>query len=94
MSDSPERSENSAGQVTRGMIEQRAYELSQQEGADTPEENWERAERQLLAERSNETLRHQAPSRAFRSGDAGALRLVRPLAPTRPHESCARRAFA
>jgi Protein of unknown function (DUF2934) len=38
---------------TYKMIQQRAYEISQAEGAGTPEENWERAERELRQE-----LRH------------------------------------
>jgi hypothetical protein len=33
----------------RAMIERRAYEISQSEETGTPEENWERAEREVRA---------------------------------------------
>jgi Protein of unknown function (DUF2934) len=32
---------------TREQIEQRAYELSESDGSASPEENWDRAEREL-----------------------------------------------
>jgi hypothetical protein len=47
MSDAPEAQQEDEP-ITREMIAQRAYELSQQDGAGSPEENWERAEQELL----------------------------------------------
>jgi hypothetical protein len=35
------------GEITDEMIAKRAYEISQSDQAGTPEENWERAEREL-----------------------------------------------
>jgi hypothetical protein len=44
--------EQTGEEVTAEMIQQRAYEISQREDAGTPEENWERAERELRGEQS------------------------------------------
>lgn len=49
-----ERSSEQPQDVSEEMIRQRAYEISEQEEAGTPDENWERAERELRGEPSSE----------------------------------------
>jgi hypothetical protein len=39
-----------APQITEAMIARRAFEISLTDAASTPEENWERAERELREE--------------------------------------------
>lgn len=45
--EAPEREPEQASEITDEMIAKRAYKISQSEDAGTPEENWERAEREL-----------------------------------------------
>jgi hypothetical protein len=47
MTDIPTTPDPSQGDDREERIRRRAYELSQQEDAGTPEENWQRAEREL-----------------------------------------------
>ena len=44
------KGEPTGGEVTDEMIRERAHEISQKEGAGTPEENWRRAEQELRGE--------------------------------------------
>jgi hypothetical protein len=50
MSDSPEPAQKQPREITSEMIEKRAYELSQEDEARSPGENWQRAKRELLDE--------------------------------------------
>lgn len=50
MTSEPTEQQPGAEEVTDEMIRNRAHEISQEEGAGTPEENWRRAERELRGE--------------------------------------------
>jgi hypothetical protein len=55
MTDIPTTPDPSQDDDREERIRRRAYELSQQEDAGTPEENWQRAERELT-EREGDSL--------------------------------------
>lgn len=49
---SEEQNQQTSGGVDEDAIRRRAYELSQEEGAGSPEDNWARAERELRGDKT------------------------------------------